>query len=407
MLVDLKKAFDLVNHSILLSKLQIYGCSPSCSVVSSYLPDHSQCTNFKGTLSDPLPVSISVLQGSILGPLCFLLFINDVPLFLPQNTSLTMFADDTSITQSSSAIHELNACLNLDASCVFVWANLNNMAPNMSKTKSILVTTQQKFHCPNDHFLNFMINGKEIEQVQHAKLLGVTLDSHLTWEKHIDNICSIVNGRLSLLRRIKPFLNHPCALCFFNSCIYNLFVYCLSAWGIVLVIYCLVFFAFKNVQRDYFLMLTSQSSVNLFSKLKWLPISYLIKLRKLVLLFTILSNPDKPLCLKRKFNFMSSILSTGLHTRACAFNLQVPYLHANSGKCTFTYSAATLLNCLDTDFKQIVCVPPSSVIFSSKLNNFKQKLFILFLRFAITVSHPYELVCYDCRFSLYCNWVRR
>ena len=105
------------------------------------------------------------------------------------------------------------------------------MALNTSKPKSILITTQQKFHRLNDHSLDVMINGKLIEQVQHAKLLGVTLDCHLTWEKHIENICSIVNSRLSLLRRIKPFLNHHCALRFFNSCIHNLFIYCSSAWG--------------------------------------------------------------------------------------------------------------------------------------------------------------------------------
>ena len=103
-------AFFFQNHSILLSKLQIYGCSSSTvQWFTSYLSDRSQCTNFKGTLSDPLPVSIGVPQGSILGPLFFLLFINNLPLFLPQNTTLTMFADDTSITQSSPTIHELNA----------------------------------------------------------------------------------------------------------------------------------------------------------------------------------------------------------------------------------------------------------------------------------------------------------
>ena len=153
LLVDLKKAFDLVNHSILLSKLQIYGCSSSTvQWLTSYLSDRSQCANFKGTLSDPLPVSIGVPQGSILGPLFFLLFINDLPLFLPQNTTLTMFASDTSITQSSSTIHELNARLNLVASGVFAWANLNDMALNTSKTKSILITTQQKFHRLNKSF---------------------------------------------------------------------------------------------------------------------------------------------------------------------------------------------------------------------------------------------------------------
>ena len=148
-------------------------------------------------------------------------------------------------------------------------------------------------------------------------------------------------------------------------------------------------------------------SVSLFSKLKWLPIFDRIKLRKLVILFTILNNPDAPFCLKRKFNFMSSIRSAGLHTRACAFNLQVPYPRSNSGKCTFAYSAATLFNCLDTDLKQIASVSPSSIMFSSRLNNFKHKLFILFLKFASSVSHLEELMCYGCRFSLYCNCIRR
>ena len=100
----------------------------------------------------------------------------------------------------------------------------------------------------------------------------------------------------------------------------------------------------------------SQPSVSLFSKLKWLPIFNLIKLRELVLLFTILNNPAAPLCLQRKFNFLSSVHLTGLRTRACAFNLQVPYPRSNSGKRTFAYSPATLFNCLDSDLQQIACI---------------------------------------------------
>ena len=197
-----------------------------------------------------------------------------------------------------------------------------------------------------------MINGKLIEQVQHAKLLGVTLDCHLTWEKHIDDRCSIVNSRLSLLRRIKPFLNHHYALRFFNSCIHNLFIYCSSALG-----NCSSYLLSRLLllqKRAARLLLGAdftEPSVSLFSKLKWLPIFDLIKLRKLVISFTILHNPDAPFCLKRKFNFLSSVRSTGLRTRACAFNLQVPYPRSNSGKRTFAYSAATLFNCLDTDLK--------------------------------------------------------
>ena len=66
---------------------------------------------------------------------------------------------------------------------------------------------------------------------------------------------------------------------------------------------------------------------------------------------------------RRKFNSLSSVRSTGLRTRACAFNLQIPYPRSNSGKCTFAYSAATLFNCLDTDLKQIACVSPSCIIY--------------------------------------------
>ena len=135
--------------------------------------------------------------------------------------------------------------------------------------------------------------------------LCVTLDCHLTWEKHIENICSIVNSRLSLLRRIKPFLNYHCALRFFNSWIHNLFIDCSSAWG-----NCSNYLLSRLLllqKRAARLLLDadySQPSVSLFSKLKWLPIFDLIKVRKLVLVFTILNNPDAPLCLKRKIQFL-------------------------------------------------------------------------------------------------------
>ena len=187
-----------------------------------------------------------------------------------------------------------------------------------------------------------------------------------------------------------------CSIRFFDSCIHYLFIYCSSVWGNCSN-YLLSRLLLKRAARLLLDADFSQPSVSLFSKLKWLPIFDLIKLRKLVLLFTILNNPDAPLCLKRKFNFLSSVRSTGLRTRACAFNVQVPYPRSNSGKRTFAYSAATLFNCLDTDLKQIACLSPS-IIFSFGLNNFKNKLFILFLKFASNISHLEELMCYDCRF---------
>ena len=129
-------------------------------------------------------------------------------------------------------------------------------------------------------------NVKLIEQVEHAKLFGVTLDCHLTWQKQIENICSIINSRLSLLRRIYVLYS------------YNLFIFCSSASGNCSnYLLSRLLLLQKRAARllldaDYF-----QLSVSLFSKLKWSPILDLIKLRKLVLLFTIPNNPDAPLCL--------------------------------------------------------------------------------------------------------------
>ena len=109
------------------------------------------------------------------------------------------------------------------------------------------------------------------------------------------------NFKLSLLRRIKPFLNHHCAVRFFNSCLHNLFIYCSRSWG-----NCSSYFLSRLLllpKRAARLLLDanySQPSVILFSKLKWLPMFNLIKLRKLVLLLTILNSPDAPLCLQGK-----------------------------------------------------------------------------------------------------------
>ena len=189
--------------------------------------------------------------------------------------------------------------------------------------------------CTQSGNLQFDINSVQLKILSTRKLktffsmlnyLVLLLIAILHGRNTFQIYVQFANSRLSLLRRIKPFLNHHCALRFYNSCIHNLFIYCSSAWGncsnyLLSRLLLLQKRAARLLLDAYF----SQPSVSLFSKLKWLPIFDLIKLRKLVLLFTILNNPDAPLCLKRKFNFLSSVRSTGLRTRACASNLQVPY----------------------------------------------------------------------------------
>ena len=128
--------FDLVDHEILILKLRMFGCSPLVlKWFTSYLSDRYQRTYFKNTLSDMRPVKIGVAQGSILGPLLFILFINDLPSQLSHSES-TMFADDTTVLTEGSSIHDLNVKLKMISSRICACAR--NI---VFKTNHIIIIT--------------------------------------------------------------------------------------------------------------------------------------------------------------------------------------------------------------------------------------------------------------------------
>ena len=245
-----------------------------------------------------------------------------------------------------------------------------------------------------------------IEQVSHAKVLGVMFDNHITWSKHIDSICAIVNSRLALLRRIKPFLTNECALLFYNSCIHNHLIYCSAAWGNCSQTLLLRLLRLqKRAARILLEADFSVPSVNLFSKLCWLPVFTLIKLKKLLLLFNILINPSAPQCFKQKLIFLSS-RKYGCRTRASEYDLKVPYPETNSGKRTFFYSSTTLFNALDDKLKEIASVVVVNLDgLVSKISSIKKKLRALFFSQLGTINHLEELSCYNCRFLLKCKCV--
>lgn len=155
--------------------------------------------------------------------------INDLPLELRSDVISTMFADDTTILVRWSSVTSLSTQLNEVATTVSTWADNNRMSLNTTKTKSLLTSTLQKRRNLTSSALNVQVDGRSTEQIDHAKMLGVTIDSDMSWEHHIDTICCIISSRL--FRRIKPYLNFDSALRFYNSCVNNYFIYCSAAWG--------------------------------------------------------------------------------------------------------------------------------------------------------------------------------
>ena len=204
-------------------------------------------------------------------------------------------------------------------------ADNNRITLNITKTKSLLITTLQKRRTLTSSALNIQIDGRSIEQVDYANLLGVMIDSDMSWDHHIDTICCIISSRLSLFRRIKPYLNFNYPLRFYNSCVNSYFIYCSAAWGTVPTISSYDSFVFKNVLGVYSWMPTSLGHLFLYFKTQMDP-RFFISLNTGNLFF---------------FSSFSSIWMLpdscgplGRFRRASLYDLKAPVPHSNSGKRT-------------------------------------------------------------------------
>lgn len=206
-LVDLSKAFDLVDHSLFLSKINMYHIDNICQQwFESYLHDRTQRCFINRALSDALPITRGVPQGCILGPVLFLLYMNDLPLAI-RDCNVDIYADYTTIWMTNSKRLHIQHGLQGSLNKVDHWFSLNGMVPNAKKTKQLLIATKQKLsHCTNP-LLNLLLWGTEIEEAVNEMLLGMKIDKHLNWNSHIAYMITKLNSRVSLLKRAKKYLN--------------------------------------------------------------------------------------------------------------------------------------------------------------------------------------------------------
>ena len=175
-----------MDHEILLRKLKCYKCNDSClSWFESYLCHRKQRVSLNNNLSSTSEVIHGVPQGSILGPLLFLIFINDLPLYLQNNTStIDLYADDTTIYYSCSNILMLERNLQKSLDCLQIWCRENGMILNTDKTKVMLITSRQKRINLNNAVLNLQYNDIDITITTCDKILGIHVDNNLTWNNH-------------------------------------------------------------------------------------------------------------------------------------------------------------------------------------------------------------------------------
>ena len=231
-LIDLKKEFDTVDHQILLRKLELYGIKgQALSFLNSYLSNRSQKCQINGFLSSEKVIRCGVPQSSILGPLFFLLYINDLPQCLSK-TKPRLFADDTNLTASGNSITRLEAAVNSDLENLKKWLIANKLSLNVAKTEFMLIGSKQMIKSVSNLQPNVVIENKQIKQVHECKTLGVTVDQHLSWKSNTENICRKITSGISALRRLKDFVDRQTLLSVYNAIVRPYFDYCCEVWDV-------------------------------------------------------------------------------------------------------------------------------------------------------------------------------
>ena len=219
--LDFKKAFDLVNHEILMKKLMLYLCDEkSVSFFASYLTDRTQFVYSNGTVSSTMVTKTGVPQGSVLGPLLFSLFINDLPLSVSdKNVLCDLFADDSSLHSSGASPTSIQTSLQTALTDISDWCDQNMMVIHPKKTKSMLIATRQR-HQTKPLTLQLTLKDNAIEQVREHRVLGVIIDQELKWQAHIEKVSLKLARCLFLLKKLKPFLNeNECKMFFHAHCL--------------------------------------------------------------------------------------------------------------------------------------------------------------------------------------------
>ncbi len=227
--LDLKKAFDTVNRSLLLRKLGAYGVDDRCvKWFRSYLTHRTQCTTIGEVSSTKRSVPVGVPQGTVLGPLLFLIYINDITECL-KNTQASLFADDTMVYCSGSTRNELQENLNGDLSRIKKWLNDHRLTINAEKSQFMVIGSSQRIKAFESMILR--IDEDELEKVTSYKYLGVIINETVNWSEHIEMIQRKVLQRLGMLRRIKHLLPQSTREVVVNTLILPLLDYGDLVWG--------------------------------------------------------------------------------------------------------------------------------------------------------------------------------
>ena len=351
--LDLSKAFDTINFDILLLKLKHLGINNiALNWFTSYLTDRMQFVSFNEKESDYLNTKTGVPQGSVLGPLLFLIYINDL-----NNVSnlfkVICFADDSTLiislclkNQNCTFCRNANSfsseIINDELNKIFSWFCINKLSINPDKTKYMIFKTKQS-NLSNLNLPTLILNGEILERVNEFLYLGTFLDENLTWDSHINYISNKISKSIGILRRLKFAVPRNILRTIYFALIHPHLNYGTLTWGFNLNrIEKLQKQAVRIITHSYYLEHTS----NLFKRLRILKIEDIFWLKQLVFYYKFIWN-TLPTPIKNILTTQSN------QVRAChtAFFLKPPiFVNTENAKQCIRHSIPKLINGSDKKF---------------------------------------------------------
>ena len=345
--LDLSKAFDTIDHDILLNKLEYYGIrGVPLKWFKSYLSNRTQYVQYHNENSDRMNIICGVPQGSVLGPLLFVIYVNDLSSSLDNSNSI-QFADDTTVYISGKNKPALYAQMNGELNILTDWFYSNKLSLNVSKTNYMFFSNSQE-HSATDQQLKMA--NVTIDRTNCFKLLGLYIDEQLNWSEHIKRCQSKLSSALYAFHRVKGLIPIECLKMLYYTLVYPHLTYGIVLWGATHKTYIeRLYRSQKKILRAMYSATFFEHSHPLFSQLKILKIEdiYNIEVSKFMYKHSI---NDLPIDLSNLFQHTSNIHGYGTRqsTDIRPFNPRIN-IFLNSILC----KGPNIWNVIANDIKQL------------------------------------------------------